>query len=74
MGNAWATCSCLDREILVRTVIVTACCRQSDGTLKALLSARFLWSPSHRRKLREYSIKNAGDLERVGNRIVAIAS
>ena len=34
----------------------------------------FLWCPSHRRKFREHSIKSAGDLEKVGNRIVAIAS
>ena len=26
----------LDREISVRSVIVTACCRQSDGMLKAI--------------------------------------
>ena len=34
--NAWAASSHLDREISVRTVIVTACCRQSDGLLKAI--------------------------------------
>ena len=34
---------------------------------------RFLLCPSRGRKLREHSIKSAGDLEKV-NRIVAIAS
>ena len=34
----------------------------------------FLRCPSHRRKLQEHSIKSAGDLEKVGNRIVAIGS
>ena len=29
----------LDREISVRTVRVTACCRQSDGMLKAISNA-----------------------------------
>ena len=35
---------------------------------------RFLWCPSRQQKLREHSIKSTGDLEKVGNRIVAIAS
>ena len=34
----------------------------------------FLWYPSCWQKLREHSIKSAGDLEKVGNRIVAITS
>ena len=29
----------VDREISVRTAIVTACCRQSDGMLKAISNA-----------------------------------
>ena len=69
-----AASSCLDREISVRIVIVTACCHQSNGTLKAIRILRFLWYPSHWRKLREHSIKSRGDLEKVGNRMVAIAS
>ena len=84
-----AASSCLDREISVRTVIVTACSRLSDGTLKSISNATvsmvsespakasrtlFLWCPSHQQKLREHSIKSAVDLEKVGNRIVAIAS
>ena len=35
---------------------------------------RFLWCLNYRRKLREHSIKGGGDLEKVSNRIVAIAS
>ena len=34
----------------------------------------FLWCLSCRQKLREHSIKRAGNLEKVGNRVVAIAS
>ena len=35
---------------------------------------QFLLCPSRQRKPQEHSIKSAGDLEKVGNRIVAIAS
>ena len=34
--NAWAVTSHLNQNISERTVIVTACCRQSEGMLKAI--------------------------------------
>ena len=37
--NAGTASSRLDREISVRTVTVTACCRHNDGMLKAILNA-----------------------------------
>ena len=57
-------------EISIRTVIVAACYCQSDGMLKAISNATV---SSRQRKLREHSIKSRDDLEKVGNRIVAIA-
>ena len=42
--------------------------------LKAISNAIVSMCPSHRQKLKEHSIKSTGNLEKVGNRIVAIAS
>ena len=41
---------------------------------KLFRTLRFLLCPSRQRKPQKHSIKSAGDFEKVGNRIVAIAS
>ena len=64
----------LDREISVRTVIVTACCCQSNGTFKAILNAKVSMVSELPAKTLRILYKSGGDLEKVGNRIVAIAS
>ena len=50
LGNARAASSCLDREISV----IIACCRQSDGMLKAISNAMvFMVSESPAKRAEE---------------------
>ena len=66
-----AASSRFHREISVITIIVTACCSQSDRTLYAISITAISTFSSRLRKLQEKSIKSGGDLEEVGNRMVA---
>ena len=53
---------------------VTACCRQSDGTLKAISNAMVSMASESLAKASRTLYNECRDLEKVGNRIVAITS
>ena len=65
---------------LLRSRVFSKNCNLQHAVAKVIESSRlfrtlrFLWCPSHRQKLREYPLKSRGDLEKVGNRMVGIAS